>query len=272
VSASFANSSITQNNTVIGGESVILTDMPDIQEVYNAYVASGFEIEFISESENSAEYIIKSADIPDFEAHMAAVIDISGNQLLKITEGDKYDEVQFCTDGKILLNNSPVVITIEYEDFNDNTAQYNSIQSVNDAATITPRGGHRIYYQSDAPYGTNSQYTSLSSTVSKTLTLDQAISSVATATLVAIVIAAFGFGGLSAGLISVVIAGLITWFNANNTTAKAFSAIEKSYTHNTNGFNVTSSMSTYKKVVSYYAYTNYTGYLDTNTFWQVFAY
>lgn len=238
----------------------ILTRSLNIDEMYNAFDEAGFEMKLIKKSDNAAEYILSSTSDVSFESHVNAFLDSEGNQILKISEGDKSDVVQLNVDGTVLLNNFPVRMSSE-----------EIVDKNSDTQEITPQA-QRMYYQKDAPYGMNYHYTTFFSTHKRAMYFEQAISDYTTGALAALVIGALVSGNVPAILISGALNVVIGWFKANSPTAKAWSFEESRYVHNTNGFNVTSSMSTYRVNITYFAYPNYTAPVGSDQFWQVWSY
>jgi len=253
---------------VTSNEILTMDEVPSLQETFEMYKEASSDIEIIEEDTDALIYNveIEGANGELIESHIEASIDEDDSQIVEITEGDKTDTLVFDEDGTLYLDGEPVHIT---EETVNPTIERNLISFNDDAAAYAL---HSMYWPTSSPYGSTASYTKKLSTEKRVLTLSKAISSMTTTALIGIVLLALGIAAAPAFIISVLIAGVITWFTRNSKSSKTFSIIDYQYVHKTKGLNISSHMTAIKHKIYSYAYTNYTGYLGSSTSFQVWRY
>lgn len=189
----------------------------------------------------------------------------NGDLFVTFKEGDKYDELQFCQNGQILQEGSPITITQTV------SSQKIPNETLGTENIIVPFA-HRMYYTESCPYDYAGAYTKFVSSQSKNLTFNKVISDMTVAAVCSVIIPLLISGDIPGAIITGLVAGFIAWKNINDPYSKAASMKETAYVHKTKGFNVTSNMSVKQWFVDLFAFTGCRTNLGTKMYYQVFSY
>ncbi len=232
-----------------------------LDAVYNMYDSNSKDASLISVEENKYIYEIQNeTDNGEvITSHISSYVDTDGAIVLDISENEKQEEVRIEKNGSIYVDGERVIIE--------------SVGSIEESTDeITPKAGHRIYWQTGAPYGKSSDYSKYSSKVQKSLKYSKPIKDATIAALITVIGLGLGLSGVGSVALGFVASGLISWFSSNKPSGRAWSILDKKYVHKTKGFNVKSNMSVYRHQFTYYGNTNFTGKIGSGSRFQVFAY
>lgn len=238
----------------------------DISKIQFYSIPSELLVSVSTDDTGEATYVYQYEDGLVAEIQLKESDD--GNVKLKIVEGNKTDELEYCKNGELLYNGDNVMIS------NDDSGEYtNLLVTANDKVQL--RAGREEYITTTCPYGRASEYNVYAGVKkSANVQLGTTFSDATRSGLAAVLAAAIASPlGLPAALLFAFTTGfassLLDIGVTNDPRSSAVSYTLNQYYHKSSGkFRINTYLSAKKMDAIFYTQVNYRGSMSTGKFYE----